>query len=328
MGGRTMKKFMAALLAFAAVMVISFAGCGGKAADAGSTSPSESTDADTQMNSDGQAGMVISAYYLGIGLDEESRWKMTEEDKLSADGSKYIKNKAAEYDSHGNLLSSDTDTYKYTYNGDGTVKEITRSGSRECIYSYKYSSDKKISQISTLNASGKETDVLKFTYNNSGKLISAQNGSKKAVFSYDGSGRLIKKDVTDSDGYTVSDIFEYNDRGELIRATISQDEYGMAEYTEEYQYDENGALTKKVSKNFRGMAEEYEYKNDEHGNPIEIKYTEKEHGEISYSSTETYSYEYGAKKIVAVGKTGRGGVKRTYEYQKSQSVITPESDIF
>lgn len=102
----------------------------------------------------------------------------------------------------------------------------------------------------------------------------------------------------------------------------------MADWTEEYQYDENGVLTKKVSKNFRGMTEEYEYKNDEHGNPIEIGYTEKEHDEIPYSSTETYSYEYGAKKIVAVGKTDRGGVKRTYEYQKSQSVITPESDIF
>ena len=108
----------------------------------------------------------------------------------------------------------------------------------------------------------------------------------------------------------------------------SWDESGMADWTEEYQYDENGVLTKKVSKNFRGMTEEYEYKNDEHGNPIEIGYTEKEHDEIPYSSTETYSYEYGAKKIVAVGKTDRGGVKRTYEYQKSQSVITPESDIF
>ena len=299
-----MKKFMAALLAFAAVIL--FAGCGGKTVDTDSTLQGESI-ADAQMNSDGQASKVISAYYLGIGLDKESRWKMTEEDKQSADGN-YIKNKATEYDSHGNPLSSDTDTYKYTYNGDGTVKEITRSGSRECVYSYKYDSDKKISQISTLNASGKEEDVLKFTYNKSGKLISAQNGSKKAVFSYDGNGRLIKKDITDSDGYTVSDIFEYNDRGELIRATISQDESGMA--------------------NLRGMTEEYEYKNDEHGNPIEIRYTEKEHDEISYSSTETYSYEYGAKKIVAVGETDRGGVKRTYEYQKSQSVITPESDIF
>ena len=102
----------------------------------------------------------------------------------------------------------------------------------------------------------------------------------------------------------------------------------MANLTEEYQYNKNGVLTKKVSKNFRGMTEEYEYKNDEHGNPIEIRYTEKEHDDISYSSTETYSYEYGAKKIVAVGETDRGGVKRTYEYQKSQSVITPESDIF
>lgn len=152
-----MKKFMAALLAFAAVIL--FAGCGGKTVDTDSTLQGESI-ADAQMNSDGQASKVISAYYLGIGLDKESRWKMTEEDKQSADGN-YIKNKATEYDSHGNSLRSDTDTYKYTYNGDGTVKEITRSGSRECVYSYKYDSDKKISQISTLNASGKEEDVLK-----------------------------------------------------------------------------------------------------------------------------------------------------------------------
>lgn len=185
-----MKKFMAALLAFAAVIL--FAGCGGKTVDTDSTLQGESIDADAQTNSDGQASKVISAYYLGIGLDKESRWKMTEEDKQSADGN-YIKNKATEYDSHGNPLSSDTDTYKYTYNGDGTVKEITRSGSRECVYSYKYDSDKKISQISTLNASGKEEDVLKFTYNKSGKLISAQSGSKKAVFSYDGNGGSLKK---------------------------------------------------------------------------------------------------------------------------------------
>ncbi len=324
------RKIMAVLLAFAAV--ISFVGCDKKTANGddsvGSTLQGESVAADERMEYDGQSSAEISAYYLGIGLDRESHWKMTEEDNQSADG-KYIKNKAAEYDSHGNLLSSDTDTYKYTYNGDGTVREITRSGSRECVYSYKYDSDKRISQISTVNAdSGSDEDVIKFTYNNSGKLISAQNGSKKAAFSYDGSGRLIKKEVTDSDGYILSDIFEYNDRGELIRTTMSQDENGMADSTEEYQYDKNGALTKKVSKNFRGMTEEYEYKNDEHGNPIEIKYTEKEHDEISYSSTETYSYEYGAKKIVVVGKTGRGGVKRTYEYQKSQCVITPESDIF
>ena len=135
-----MKKFMAALLAFAAVIL--FAGCGGKTVDADSTLQGESI-ADAQTNSGGQASKVISAYYLGIGFDKESRWKMTEEDKQSADGN-YIKNKATEYDSHGNPLSSDTDTYKYTYNGDGTVKEITRSGSRECVYSYKYDSDKKI----------------------------------------------------------------------------------------------------------------------------------------------------------------------------------------
>ena len=126
-----MKKFMAALLAFAAVIL--FAGCGGKTVDADSTLQGESI-ADAQTNSGGQASKVISAYYLGIGFDKESHWKMTEEDKQSADGN-YIKNKATEYDSHGNPLSSDTDTYKYTYNGDGTVKEITRSGSRECVYS-------------------------------------------------------------------------------------------------------------------------------------------------------------------------------------------------
>lgn len=102
----------------------------------------------------------------------------------------------------------------------------------------------------------------------------------------------------------------------------------MANLTEDYQYDENGVLTKKVSKNFRGMTEEYEYKNDEHGNPIEIRYTEKEHDEISYSSTETYSYEYGAKKIVASGGTDRNKTQKIYEYRKSESVITPESDLF
>lgn len=71
-----MKKFMAALLAFAAVIL--FAGCGGKTVDIDSTLQGESI-ADAQMNSDGQASKVISAYYLGIGFDKESRWKMTEE---------------------------------------------------------------------------------------------------------------------------------------------------------------------------------------------------------------------------------------------------------
>lgn len=59
-----MKKFMAALLAFAAVIL--FAGCGGKTVDTDSTLQGESI-ADAQMNSDGQASKVISAYYLASG---------------------------------------------------------------------------------------------------------------------------------------------------------------------------------------------------------------------------------------------------------------------
>ena len=84
-----MKKFMAALLAFAAVIL--FAGCGGKTVDTDSTVQSESI-ADAQTNSGGQASKVISAYYLGIGLDKESRWKMTEEelrDKFLCCGERY-----------------------------------------------------------------------------------------------------------------------------------------------------------------------------------------------------------------------------------------------
>ena len=54
-----MKKFMAALLAFAAVIL--FAGCGGKTVDTDSTLQGESI-ADAQTNSDGQASKVISAY--------------------------------------------------------------------------------------------------------------------------------------------------------------------------------------------------------------------------------------------------------------------------
>ena len=67
------------------------------------------------------------------------------------------------------------------------------------------------------------------------------------------------------------------------------------------------------------MTEEYEYKNDEHGNPIEIRYTEKEHDEISYSSTETYSREYGAKKIAVMAEPTEIKPKRYMEYRKARA---------
>lgn len=327
-----MKKFMAALLAFAAVIL--FAGCGGKTVDTDSTLQGESIDADAQTNSDGQASKVISAYYLGIGLDKESRWKMTEEDKQSADGN-YIKNKATEYDSHGNPLSSDTDTYKYTYNGDGTVKEIRTDGGNGYIYSYEYDSAKRITKISVVEPiSGDTMNSYKFTYNKSGKLIGVDSGrvagmdgtEYKITVSYDGSGRVSKKEKVYSGGLVKSYKYEYNSRNDISRKTeeVKQSDDYLKNVTD-YKYDENGALIKLTVKSSDGSSQESVYTNDKYGNPVNIKVTKTANGKTVSSHTYPYTYKYESNRITV---TEHDGSKKIYEYHKNQSIMLDDSRIF
>ena len=65
--------------------------------------------------------------------------------------------------------------------------------------------------------------------------------------------------------------------------------------------------------------------NDAYGNPVEIKETKTSNGDFISSYSYTYSYEYETAKISV---TRSDGDKKIYEYQKNESIITPQTNLF
>ena len=180
-----------------------------------------------------------SKYFLGTDLDGWYNWALA--GKGYNEGANYIKVWTEEFDSHDNLVKrvsyktldgesipSITTTYEYTYNSNGTVKEIRTDGGNGYIYSYEYDSAKRITKISVVEPiSGDTMNSYKFTYNKSGKLIGVDSGrvagmdgtEYKITVSYDGSGRVSKKEKVYSGGLVKSYKYEYNSRNDISRKT-------------------------------------------------------------------------------------------------------------
>ena len=211
-----------------------------------SASEGGSTAKETQNQSGGTAttaqlkpDIKKSRNFLGTDLDGWYNWALA--GKGYNEGANYIKVWAEEFDSHDNLVKrvsyktldgesipSITTTYEYTYNGNGTVKEIRTNGGNGYIYSYEYDSAKRITKISVVEPiSGDTMNSYKFTYNKSGKLIGVDSGKVagmdgteyKITVSYDGSGRVSKKEKVYSGGLVKSYKYEYNSRNDISRKT-------------------------------------------------------------------------------------------------------------
>lgn len=205
------------------------------------------------------------------------------------------------------------------------MKEVRCSGDFPAIYLYEYDAAKRITKI---NASPADEDTydMTFSYDKNGTLLNVKCKYWDIVFSYNNDGKLIKKVQTTYEGFVNTFAYEYNGRGDIIRKTESN-KFPSSSFkgVTEYKYDERGALIKLVSTDSYGSTIEKEYKNDAYGNPVEIKETKTSNGDFISSYSYTYSYEYETAKIAV---TRSDGDKKIYEYQKNESIVTPETNLF
>ena len=280
-----------------------------------------------------------SKYFLGTDLDGWYHWNQIGEGY--EEGTEYTAIWEKEYNSNGNIAKQITYSkigeqnlpkfqrlYEYTFNGNGTVKEMRCSGSFNIIYRYEYDSAKRITKITTVDPnSGETTDTMTLSYNKSGKLAGVNYSEFKLRFLYDSSGRIVKKEKTYPDGTVKAYLYEYNSRNDISRKTEDL-KYPNSTYkgTTDYEYDENGALIRRtVMGSDDNVVIMREYKNDKYGNPIEIKETKSDNGKVISSYAYPYTYEYEGNKITV---TGHDYGKKIYGYQKSESIITPQTNLF
>ena len=148
----------------------------------------------------------------------------------------------------------------------------------------------------------------------------------KITVSYDGSGRVSKKEKVYSGGLVKSYKYEYNSRNDISRKTedVKQSDDYLKNVTD-YKYDENGALIKLTVKSSDGSSQESVYTNDKYGNPVNIKVTKTANGKTVSSHTYPYTYKYESNRITV---TEHDGSKKIYEYHKNQSIMLDDSRIF
>ena len=161
------RRFIAAVLAVLALSA--FAGCKkhdkdqtdttGKNDETVSEDSSESTASVADVNAD----IKNSGYFLGIDLDGWYHWNQTSSGYQK--DTTYTASWTKEYNSRGDLVSyityvlisagnfsTEKRSYGYTYNSDGTVREISRSGHSQGTYRYEYDSEKRITKITSAGA--------------------------------------------------------------------------------------------------------------------------------------------------------------------------------
>lgn len=278
-----------------------------------------------------------SKYFLGTDLDGWYHWNQIGEGFQG--NAEYIAIWDKEYNSRGNIVKQSSydrlgdeirpygqSFYEYSYNGDGTVKEIRRSGGFPATFRYEYDAAKRITKVTKSDpATGEVTDTLTLSYNKSGKLACAAGSDWKVLSSYDGSGRLTKKEKT-YNGIVKAFTYEYNSRNNVVRKTETG-KYPDSSYkiVYDYKYAENGALIKLVVLDPDGILYEREYTNDKYGNPTEIKETKSQNGKVISSYVYPFTYEYAADRITV---TSSDSGKKIYGYQKNESIITTEYNFF
>lgn len=315
------------------------AAAGNEASSSGTAETAKETQKPTSAPTAATAKPDVkkSKYFLGTDLDGWYHWNQIGEG--FQENAEYIAIWDKEYNSRGNIVKQSSYDrlgdeirpygqcfYEYSYNGDGTVKEIRRSGYFPATFRYEYDAAKRITKVAKSDpATGEVTDTLTLSYNKSGKLACAAGSDWKVLSSYDGSGRLTKKEKT-YNGIVKAFTYEYNSRNDVVRKTETG-KYPDSSYkiVYDYKYAENGALIKLVVLDPDGILYEREYTNDKYGNPTEIKETKSQNGKVISSYVYPFTYEYAADRITV---TSSDSGKKIYGYQKNESIITTEYNFF
>lgn len=239
------------------------------------------------------------------------------------------------YDENGNMLKY-ASLFQGAYNGliectygeNGNLLKRVMYDGRD-IQEFTYDENNKLIKFS-FNVSNIQNDTWEYTYDEYGNILKEfrtnnMDGSTFAKdYTYDENGKLIKTETTDGEILTK----EYNEKGLLIKETEIDSEGRTA--INEYFYDDNGVLNKKVYHPANENMPTIEYTYDVNGNVI--KETDIDSDGNTGSSYE-YSYDENGNMIKRVLKHSDGTISRIEEneYDKNGNKLKyvnthPESD--
>ena len=209
----------------------------------------------------------------------------------SSTNSSIVESFVFEYDDNQNLLSEvhykygvKWDFIYYTYDKNNNVTSQTRSGYGTVNYEY----DRHGNMIKAFTNEG---DVTDYTYDDEGRLLSQISGCNKTVFEYDSEGNCTKivqtYNVGEDDERSIVVTQQYDRKGNLIRKQITQSS-GYTYYSE-YEYDENGNRIKEATYYPRNEYVIFSWKYDNNGNKTE------HHRDDEDGRNYSYFYEYDGK---------------------------------
>jgi len=135
------------------------------------------------------------------------------------------------------------------YSYDNKNRLITKEeygGSKEVRYKYN-----SLGKLKEIIGEGIEDSVV-FKYDNQGKLIEKHCYSEfdglKYIEKYNSNGNVYQKDTYDYGKYAFKELFEYNEKGLIVKETV-HNQYGIQPPDRtEYIYDSHGNWIKKTKK--------------------------------------------------------------------------------
>lgn len=220
-------------------------------------------------------------------------------------------------DESGNPSYTRYETYEYDENGNVTKKELFFDGVMNYRHTYEY------------DAKGNKTKET---------ILNFENKTEEIIYTYDENGNLIKT-FKPTEKYSLTNEYTYNDRGDVLSEKIIQEMY-ETDFTQtvdkiyEYEYDEKGNITKKITKNLAQdsqTVEETTY--NENGDVTryhkvidniahtlqETEYEYFENGKIKKSNVKRNDWkEYELQQVYDekgnLLKESSGDSKNTYEY--------------
>lgn len=357
------KRIIAAVLAFFALA--SFAGCKSEKkepvtptlTEASETEVSETqtdaadetadSSAKSQTNSSDENKFPL--YYIGQLCSTWNHWTLHKERSSSyekkAPENNLIINSDFEFDGHENPVLSITYENdnrdnangsvqcKYSYNSDGTIKNIEFVDSYATSKSYEYDSEKRLIKTVTISRDKLfEAKTTYYTYNSAGLLISEKcysAGSKLVEskdFEYNTAGKIVKSTIDEAETSTQCITeYEYDNQENCVLEKYF-DLKRHATGKKELKYDKNGFVIYEKETDFENnIVHENYYTRDKYENPILLKQYLTIDGSRTLSAEFQYSYDYSQAEIKANIKKIQyddGGIyiydsTRIYKYHKT-----------
>ena len=257
-----------------------------------------------------------------------------------------------------NRLSSMTDWVgrNTTFSYDNAGRRIGLNLPNGTKASYSYDQASRLTDLTHKTGSGSILESFSYTYNPIGNRLSVTRPEEKLSYTYDLLDRLIQATPTklkgkDKEQENKAEAYTYDPVGNRLTGPETKDTYTynagnqlVSDRKNQYEYDRNGNLIRKIEKDDNGEEEiwtySYDFENrlikvvkqessetitvsfkyDPFGRRIEKKVEEIEGGK---TETKTYSYVYDNEDIIAEYLTKKDGKVETTRYVHGLGIDEP-----